>query len=121
MCLDKTRGNEVRSETNYFKKLRFVVERSTYARMVLRRIINTTLIATDIMAGFKRPSMHDNIILETVPIASQEGRNLQHSTISLTLKEGCSIIEGFHLIHLLLDESYVRIFTQSFIYVNQAY
>ena len=63
MCLDKTRGNEVRSETNYFKKLRFVVERSTYARMVLRRIINTTLIATDIMAGFKRPSMHDNIIL----------------------------------------------------------
>ena len=53
----------MRSETNYFKKLRFVVERSTYARMVLRRIINTTLIATDIMAGFKRPSMHDNIIL----------------------------------------------------------
>ena len=95
MCLDKTRGNEVRSETNYFKKLRFVVERSTYARMVLRRIINTTLIATDIMAGFKRPSMHDNIILETVPIASQEGRNLQHSTISLPPKKDVQSSKAF--------------------------
>ena len=44
-----------------------------------------------------------------------------HSTISSPAQKGCLIAEGFHLLHFPLDEFYVRVFTETYMYVDQAH
>ena len=52
-------------------------------------------------------------ILRTAPTAYRKSSALNHTSISSLPRTGCSIAEGFHLLHFPLDESYVRLFTHT--------